>query len=222
VPGLPPGPGHGKGPPGPKRAANEAKDLGTRDEIVNSNLRELDDFTAFELDGGEAPKDANVPGVLITNTREDEWRDIIQHFDLAPIAYPDSKTYFVLIDVFGHTLQKAEGEQAFKDLQQRYAPNGIAIAKRKIHTTPVFGQAADLASQRYEIPENQVNVMILAPRQVMAYLAWKAMKAVRDEGFPPGRVRACRTRFTHGADGGWVLTVIELILADGSIHKVPR
>ena len=62
--------------------------------------------------------------------------------------------------------------------------------------------------------------MIVAPKQVMAYLAWKSIKVVKDEGFDPAKVRACKTRFSRGSDGGWVLTVNEIILADGAVHKV--
>ena len=129
-----------------------------------------------------------------------------------PIAYPDTKDYFVLMDLANHSLQKAVGEQAFADLKLRYAANGIVFSKRKLWNTPFFAAAATTAAASYSIPRGEVNVMILAPRQVMNYMAWKALKVLKDYGFDPAKVRSCHARFDRTSDGGWVLNVSELTM----------
>jgi hypothetical protein len=189
-----------------------------RDEVVNKNLHEMDDAIMYELEGGPDPKDA-VPGIFIANTSEEEWKDIIGHFDLCPIAYPDTKDYFVLIDLVRQTLQKAKGEQAFNDLKVRYAASGIAFSKRKLWATSVFSGAAALACQQYEIPRSEVNLMILAPKQVMSYMTWKSIKTIKDMGFEPAKVRACHASFRRTTDG-WILDVTDLVLEDGTVRKV--
>jgi len=206
------------GQPRVDRVVTHNQDLKERDQVVNENMRQLDDEISFELEGPPDPKDA-IPGIFIANTSEDEWKDIISHFDLCPIAYPDTKDYFVLIDLVTQTLQKAKGEEAFNGLKARYASSGIAFTKRKLWSTAVFSGAAVKACETYGIPKDQVNLMILAPKQVMSYMAWKSLKTVRDEGYEPTKVRACHARFSRTTDG-WILKVTDLVLEDGSVHQV--
>jgi hypothetical protein len=46
------------------------------------------------------------------------------------------------------------------------------------------------------------------------------MRAIKDKGLDSAKVRSCRTRFDRTSDGGWVLSVTDLVLEDKSVVKV--
>ncbi|MEZ0227070.1 MAG: hypothetical protein ACAI25_00475, partial [Planctomycetota bacterium] len=201
-----------------ERVVTQATDNKKAAEIVEKNLKEMDDWILYELDGGKSPKDA-MPGIFIGNTSVDEWKDIIGHFDLCPIAYPDSKDKFILIDLVKQTLAEGKSESAFQALSARYAATGISFPKSSVWGSDLFAGAAQKACDTYNIPRRQLNLMILAPKQVISYLAWKALRTLKDLGFDPAKVRACNARFSRTTDG-WILKVTSVVLEDGSVRQV--
>jgi hypothetical protein len=188
-----------------------------RDEVVDHNLHAMDDWIRYQLDGGQSPKGA-IPGIFITNTSPDEWKDVVNHFDLCPMAFNDKLNNFVLLDIVRQTVE-AKDQQGFNALKDRYASSGIGFPKRKLWQTDVFAQAVELACNSCRIPKNQANLMILVPKQVMSYMAWKSVKSIKDEGLDPAKVRTCHTRFCRTTDG-WILKVTDFVLDDGSVRPV--
>lgn len=186
----------------------------------NARVAFGDDFKQFidDTGGEEDPTGPKTPGVLITNAQEADWVDICRHFGLLPIGFDGrDKSCFITIDLVSHQLQKTTD---FHFLKERYAANGMHLLASKLWSTPAFAGAAKLVCQNYAIPTNQLEIMVLAPRPVMSYMAWKSERTVRENGMSVDDVRAVTARFDRTSDGGWVLTITHIMREDGQTVRV--
>jgi hypothetical protein len=205
-------------PPHDDPVITDPRDYRKNAIVVEKNLNAMDDIISFNLEGGAQLKDTNVPGLFITNTSEEEWKDIVSHFDLCPIAFPDTTDKFLLVDIFNHR-PRSLGQDEFSELKEHYASSGIRFTKRKLWGNAVFKSAAEQVCSQFGIAEAKINLMILLPHKVMSYIAWKALRTIKDEGFDQKKVRACHTRFARTTDG-WILKVTDIVLDDGTVRQV--
>ncbi|HZU97679.1 MAG TPA: hypothetical protein VFF73_13345 [Planctomycetota bacterium] len=186
--------------------------------VVEKNLKVMDDWISYTLEGSPQLKDTNVPGLFITNTSDEEWKDIISHFDLCPIAFPDTADRFLLVDISSGRPRSLEKDQ-FAELKDHYASSGIRYSGRRLRGNQVMWSVAERVCSECGISTAKINVMILLPPKVASYIAWKALRTIKDEGFDQKKVRACHTRFARTTDG-WILKVTDIVLEDGTVRQV--